>query len=100
MLICRSELRFCELWNPRLDYVLDGIGNGYPKPFLPFYLVTCPLKHRIEDLIKDLKVVTSDIEMPSAVYRGMYRMWVWMYSMVALTNFAANDRLRYYEQLK
>ena len=84
----------------RLIYVLDGIGNGYPKPFLPFYSVTCPLKHRIEEPIKDPKVVTSDIEMPSAMYRGMYRMWVWMSSMVASPNFAVNDRLRYYEQLK
>ena len=60
----------------RLGYVLDGIGNGYPELFLPFYSVKCPLKHRIEDLIKDLKVVTSDIEIPSAMYRGMYKMWV------------------------
>ena len=27
----------------RLGYVLDGIGNGYPKPFLPFYLVMCSI---------------------------------------------------------
>ena len=59
----------------RLGYVLDGIGNGYPKPFLQFYSVTCPLKHQIKELIKDPKVLTSDIEMPSAMYRGMYRMW-------------------------
>ena len=83
-----------------LGYVLDGIWNGYPKPFLPFYSVTFPLKHWIEYPIKDPKVVTSDIEMPSAMYRGMYRMWVWMSSMVASPNFAVNDRLRYYEQLK
>ena len=60
----------------RLGYVLDRIGNGYPKPFLPFYLVMCPLKHRIEEPIKDPKVVASDIEMPSAMYRGVYKMWV------------------------
>ena len=84
----------------RIGYALDGIGNGYPKSFLPFYSVTCPLKHWIEESIKDPKVVTSDIEMPSAMYRGMYKMWVWMYSMVASPNFAVNDRLRYYEQLK
>ena len=60
----------------RLGYVLDGIGNGYPKPFLPFYSVTCPLKHRIEEPIKDHKVVTLDIEILSAMCRGTYIMWV------------------------
>ena len=84
----------------RLGYVLDRIGNGYPKPFLPFYSVMRPLKHWIEEPIKDLKVVTLAIEMPSAMYRVMYRMWVWMFSMVASPNFAVNDRLRYCEQLK
>ena len=60
----------------RLGYVLDGIGSGYLKPFLPFYSVTCPLKHRIEEPIKDLKVVTSDIEMPNEMYREVYIVWV------------------------
>ena len=60
----------------RLGYVLDGIGNGYPKPFLPFYSVMCPLKHRIEESIKDPKVVTSDIEMPNEMYREVYIVWV------------------------